>query len=386
MAELFTDNKIKTIAFYLPQYHSIPENDEAWGEGFTEWTNVKKAKPLFEGHQQPKIPLNNNYYNLLDNGVLEWQSNLAKTYNIFGFCFYHYWFKNGKKLLEKPAEKLLENGNINLPFCFCWANENWCKRWDGGNREIIIEQDYGNIEDWEEHFQYLLSFFNDYRYITFNEKPVFVIYRPEIIPNLDKMLSYFRKRTQESGFSGLEIMFQYPTYLDSNIYNEKLYDHYICFEPAHTLHSKRIQKERNSFNLKRHLKKIIGEVAYRRLGKLYGKIIPTKLDALRVEDYDGIWKDILSNSNSEKFIYGAFVDWDNTARKKTGMVVVGATPNKFKSYFIELVKKVKSSKSPNIIFINAWNEWGEGAYLEPDTLNEYDYLCAIKCALNDERF
>lgn len=135
--------KIKVIAFYLPQYHTIPENDKAWGKGFTEWVNVKKAKPYFKGHYQPRIPLNNNYYNLLNPDAQIWQSNLAAKYNVFGFCYYHYWFKNGKMLLEQPAENMLKNEEIKQPFCFCWANENWTKAWTGGEDDVIVEQDYG---------------------------------------------------------------------------------------------------------------------------------------------------------------------------------------------------------------------------------------------------
>lgn len=166
MAEVKDGKGVKLIAFYLPQFHAIPLNDQCWGKGFTEWTNVRKAQALFSGHDQPKIPLDLNYYDLMDDQVKIWQSNLAKKYGIFGFCYYHYWFKHGEKLLEKPAEQMLKNKKIEIPFCFCWANENWSKNWDGGDQEIIMEQDYGGKEEWERHFQYLLNFFQDERYIT----------------------------------------------------------------------------------------------------------------------------------------------------------------------------------------------------------------------------
>ena len=197
MAEINSNDDTKIIAFYLPQYHAIPENDQWWGKGFTEWTNVKKAKPLFEGHDQPRIPLNHNYYNLLDDNTKIWQANLAKKYGVYGFCYYHYWFKGGKKLLEKPAEQMLSNKSIDLPFCFCWANENWTRNWDGGNREIMVEQDYGNKDDWECHFQYLLQFFKDKRYITVDGKPLFIIYKPDLIIDIYEMVKYFRQSIVE---------------------------------------------------------------------------------------------------------------------------------------------------------------------------------------------
>ena len=166
---------MKVIAFYLPQFHTIPENDEWWGKGFTEWTNVKAAKPLFEGHVQPRIPLNNNYYNLLDDEVMEWQVELARQYGVYGFCFYHYWF-DGHMLLEKPMENMLNSDKINFPYCICWANENWTNAWTAnGDVKTLIKQTYGDREEWERHFSYLLDFFKDKNYIKENNKPLFVL-------------------------------------------------------------------------------------------------------------------------------------------------------------------------------------------------------------------
>ena len=189
MAEVKDGKGIKLISFYLPQFHTIPENDKWWGEGFTEWTNVRKAQPLFPGHDQPRIPLEGEY-NLMEDSVKIRQAELAKQHGVFGFCYYHYWFKGGRQLLEKPAQQMLANRDVDLPFCFCWANENWSKNWDGGNREVIMEQDYGTRSDWEKHFQYLLPFFRDERYITVDGKPLFVIYKPEQIIDLFQMVGY----------------------------------------------------------------------------------------------------------------------------------------------------------------------------------------------------
>ena len=158
---------MKIIAFYLPQFHEIPENNEWWGKGFTEWVNVKKAQKLFDGHNQPREPLNDNYYDLKDNSVMDWQISIAKKYGVYGFCFYHYWF-NGHLLLQKPVEAFLSNKKQDMPFCICWANEHWTNAWVSKANKVLIEQEYGKEEDWKEHFDYLLPFFKDDRYIKNN--------------------------------------------------------------------------------------------------------------------------------------------------------------------------------------------------------------------------
>lgn len=378
MAEINEGNNPKIIAFYLPQYHSIPENDKWWGEGFTEWTNVKKAKPLFEGHDQPKIPLNKNYYYLLDDNVKIWQINLAKKYGIFGFCYYHYWFKDGKKLLEKPAEQMLKNKDVDLPFCFCWANENWSRNWDGGNREVIMEQQYGYKKDWEKHFQYLLNFFKDQRYITVDGKPLFIIYKPDLIPDIYQMIKFFRKRMVEEGFSGLCCAFQFPTYYSDLFYREDIFDYMIGFEPTYS---------RNSFK-KSYSQKInlIRTVFGENIISKYRKIHPIqnynsiKPNHLTVFYYDETWENILKQKWKKDFIPGAFVDWDNTPRNKHGTMYVGFTIEKFKNNMIKLLKKAMD-ENKKMIFINAWNEWAEGAFLEPDDKYKYEKLEAIRDAI-----
>lgn len=389
MAEINNnDGKTKVIAFYLPQFHAILENDKAWGKGFTEWVNVKKAEPLFEGHNQPRIPLDNNYYNLLDTKTQRWQSELAQKYGVFGFCYYHYWFKNGKKLLEKPAENMLADKSIREPFCFCWANENWTKNWDGGNKEVIVDQDYGNEKEWEQHFLYLLDFFKDDRYITIDGKPVFVIYKPELIPNLKAMLDWFRKRSAECGFPGLDIMFQFPAYAFGSRHDEDMYDHYIDFEPAYYSAEKAHVNRTVSAKgiLKNKIKCILGPSISHKIARGIGMLSSVKKDSgkLSVIIYDDVWENILGRIYpNDKFIRGAFNDWDNTARKRTGSVYCGASPEKFGAYFGRLTDKVKKERRLDLIFFNAWNEWGEGAYLEPDTKNGYAYLEQIRAAINN---
>ena len=382
MAEVKDGKGTKLIALYLPQFHTIPENDQWWGEGFTEWTNVKKSTPLYEGHDQPRIPLNENFYNLLDDDVKIWQANLAKEHGIFGFCYYHYWFKGGKQLLEKPAEQMLVNKEVDLPFCFCWANENWSRNWDGGNREILMEQDYGGKDDWEKHFQYLLPFFKDERYITVDGKPLFVIYKPEQIIDIYQMMNYFKKRAVESGLSGLCLAFQFPTYYTDMFYREDIFDYRIGFEPVYSRNASSMQKPGMS-NKVSLLRKTLGEnvvSAYRKsrqgkTGSNWGKA-----QSLAMYFYDETWEQILKNQWTQEFLPGAFVDWDNTPRNKHGVVYEGFSIERFEKYMRCLIKRANEESKP-MIFINAWNEWAEGAFMEPDEKYGYQKLEAIKRAL-----
>lgn len=380
MAEINQNDKTKIIAFYLPQYHTIPENDKWWGKGFTEWTNVKKAKPLFTGHDQPRVPLNNNYYNLLNDDVKIWQVNLAKKYGVFGFCYYHYWFKDGKQLLEKPAEQMLNNQNVDLPFCFCWANENWSRNWDGGNQEIIMEQNYGNQQDWELHFQYLLKFFKDDRYITVDGKPLFVIYKPDLIADLYQMVNYFKSRAKQEGFPGVCFAFQFPTYFSDIFYRDDIFDYMIEFEPVFS----RSNVQRSQSKKVEAMRKIFGEnfiSQYRKRKGIKGYNY-NKPRYLSMFFYDEAWDTILSQQWDKKIIPGTFIDWDNTPRNKHGAMYTGFTIEKFEKNMSLLIKKSRENNK-NMIFINAWNEWGEGAYLEPDEKYGYKKLEAIKKALEE---
>lgn len=384
MAEVKDGKGIKLISFYLPQFHRIPENDMWWGEGFTEWTNVRKAQPLFPGHDQPRIPLGGEY-DLMDDAVKIRQARLAKEYGIFGFCYYHYWFQGGRRLLEKPAEQMLENSEVDFPFCFCWANENWSKNWDGGNREVIMEQDYGSSADWEKHFDYLLPFFKDKRYITVEGKPLFVIYKPEQIIDLHQMVRYWKKRAVEEGFPGLCFAFQFPTYYSDMYYREDIFDYRIGFEPVHA--RSLVSMKPGTAPRVRLMRKLLGEnavSAYRksRKGKLGGSW--AKPQSLAVYFYDEIWEKILNAPWTEEFLPGAFVDWDNTPRNKHGLLHAGFTVEKFREYMTRLIRRAREEDKP-MLFINAWNEWGEGAFLEPDEKYGYGKLEAVKSALLQEQ-
>lgn len=366
---------IKVIAFYLPQFHAIPENDQSYGKGFTEWTNVKKAAPLFEGHIQPKVPLNYNYYNLLNPGVMNKQAELAKKYGLYGFCYYHYWFSGGRKLLEKPLEMMLKDKTIDFPYCICWANENWTRRWDGGNNEVIVEQDYGNAEDIINHIDYLVQFFKDDRYIKEDGRPLLLIYKPELITNCGRYIRKLKNECIKHGYD-VKIGFQFPDAIIFGDY-QKYCDFYVEFEPTF-VQKLNIKNARTIFQNVFHdfYMSSYFEVFRNRIRRKKGTEMLQKLD------YDQAWMKILNHKvTSNKAVAGAFVDWDNTPRKSNGIVYIGATPDKFGYYFSKLIQKINREYDNSYVFVNAWNEWGEGAYLEPDENNGYEYLEAIQKAL-----
>lgn len=354
---------MKIICFYLPQFHRIPENDVWWGEGFTEWTNTKKAKPLYEGHRQPRIPFNNNYYNLLDEKVRIWQAELAKEYGIGGFCYYHYWFK-GKQLLEKPFNAVLKNKKPDFPFCLCWANEPWTRSWDGKTGEILMPQDYGDKEDWKQHFNYLLNAFLDERYIKIDDKPIFIIYRSSSIEKCSQMMDYWNDLAVSNGLKGIYFISMLTSF-DNYIIDD--FDAHLEFEPMYTI--------KHDMPLYLQAKRFIKKKLIQKFNK--GKIDKNSLDII---NYDLIWQRIIGRESKykKKTFLGAFVDWDNSARKGTrALIVEGSTPGKFKYYLDRQVQR--SLRMGNeLLFINAWNEWAEGTYLEPDTDYGYEYLEAVR--------
>lgn len=226
---------MKIIPVYLPQYHTIPENDKWWGKGFTEWTNLKAAKPLFEGHNQPRVPLNHNYYDLSDVDTLKWQCKIAREHGIYGFCMYHYWF-NGHLLLEKPMEMLLANPEIDINYCICWANHDWTDGWkaQAGNVRTLISHDFDDEDDWVNHFNYWLPFFKDPRYMKENNKPIVVIYIPHIIGKLNKMLELWTKMAKEAGFDGLTFMYQSAASALDDSWDRSHFDYGIEFNPGYS--------------------------------------------------------------------------------------------------------------------------------------------------------
>lgn len=354
----------KVIAFHLPQFHPIPENDAWWGEGFTEWTNVRKATPRYPGHPLPCVPLHDRYYDLTHPETREWQASLARRYGIHGFCYYHYWFQ-GKRLLEKPCEAILSSGEPDFPFCFSWANESWTRAWDGANRSVLIRQNYGSEADWLEHFQYLLPFFRDSRYIRLDGKPLFLIYRPADFPAVDAMMRCWEEWARQEGLPGLCFV-KTLTCFDARPAAPP-FSASACFEPW--------LSERRHARFRERVRKLAKRALYR-TAHWFGR------DWTFVLSYDVIWRDILRRRYGRHHFPGAFVGWDNTPRMgPRSRIVAGGSPQKFGAYMRDLLAIAQRDQAP-FVFLNAWNEWAECAYLEPDERHGYAYLEQFAAALS----
>lgn len=366
---------MKVIAFYLPQFHCIPENNEWWGEGFTEWVNVKKATRLFDGHNQPRVPLGEQYYDLLSDEVKSWQVQMARKHGVTGFCFYHYWF-TGHKLLEKPVEQFLANKDLNIDFCLSWANETWTNAWVSSNNKILIEQKYGSKEDWLQHFTYLLQFFKDDRYIKEDNQPLLVIYKPDLIECRKEMMEYWNELAIKEGFDGIKFAYQHPSYDYSNAVDKANFDYKIEYQPAYSRYW--INDKRKSF-ISLNMKNKIADFLRNKL-----KLSLTLRDEVELVSYSDVWNEIISHKGNSKgsIIPGAFVDWDNTPRRgKNGSVFTNANPEKFEFFFDKQVYNAIENYKSNMIFIFAWNEWAEGGYLEPDEKYKNKYLESIERVL-----
>lgn len=350
----------KILAYYLPQYHEVQENNEWWGKGFTEWTNVKKATSLFANHVQPRIPLHENYYDLMDKNTIVWQTKIAHEYGVYGFAYYHYWF-SGKKLLEKPAENLLKWKDINQRFCFYWANHTWYKA-ENGVKSILIEQKYGNIQEWRSHYEYCRNFFKDERYIRVNNAPVFVIYMPKKILFLSDMISFWNKWAIEDGFSGIYFIENKSSELQSRVSNltsAVLYRQPSCaFDKYY------------KFRLWSRIAK-----KYYFLAKK-APSIPYQIKYSSISDYEANIK-VKKNVGFKQYL-DISTGWDNTPRHgNRGRVVIGNTPERFKKT-LDVLYKRSLDMGNEFLFINAWNEWAEGMYLEPDEHWGYSYLEAVR--------
>ncbi|WP_314967536.1 glycosyltransferase WbsX family protein [Capnocytophaga gingivalis] len=364
---------MKYIAFYFPQFHPIKENNRWWGDGFTDWDLVKKAKKYDSEQNQPRIPFDSNYYDLSNSESITWQVELAKKFGLGGFNFYHYWF-DGKLILEKPMELFLENKNNELDFCITWANETWTKQWIGSSEVLIEQRHCNNKEIWNNHFNYLLKFFKDRRYIKIDNKPIFCIYRPELNKEMDEYIDFFNKKAIENGFKGIYFigMKSYDIDKESIVYRN--FNAKMFFQPRYLFNKKFFQRKSLTSKIEKKLR-LLPEKIQLFIGRM--KFLFEKNKKI---DYTAFGEELLNlaSNTKEKIYQSIIVDWDNTARyKKRSKFFINASPFNFEKYLSRLTK-IEKEKNNEFIFINAWNEWSEGAYLEPDTKNKCEYLEVIK--------
>jgi len=355
---------MRVIAYYLPQFHPIPENDEWWGKGFTEWTSVRHARPLFRGHQQPVEPGELGYYNLLDASVRERQAQLAQEAGIEGFCYWHYWF-NGKQLLEKPLQMVLESGKPDFPFCIGWANESWkAKTWidhQDAPDKMLIEQTYPEGDD-ERHFAAILPLLRDKRYIQVDGKPLLMVYRPLQLPDGKSWTAHWQQMAHDAGLEGLYL-------LGHALYSKEVDDVLqLGFDAVNLVPLG--DTKRNPWLALRH--------GWTLIRHLCGK-------SPLAYDYKAAIKVFASTiMRREDVVPTIFPNWDHTPRSKMkGFLLNGATPQLFRAH-AEAIRDIVNGKENQLVMLKSWNEWGEGNYMEPDKKWGKQYIKVLELVNNHE--
>jgi hypothetical protein len=356
--------KARVIAFYLPQFHPIPENDLWWGKGFTEWTNVAKARPMYQGHKQPHLPADLGFYDLRLAETRHAQAEMAASHGVEGFCYWHYWFGGGKRLLEKPFDEVLESGKPDFPFCLGWANESWTGVWNNDPKRLLIEQTYPGLDDDIAHFNYLLKAFSDERYIKIDGKPLLYVYKPLKLPDAKKRFDLWRDLAVKAGLKGLYI-------LGNNM---------LDFSDAESL------------GLDGAVISTLGVVSSKNatLNKFHriswGLRKKLNLGGPRIIEYSEAIKHLIPNL--KQFDFDAYPmilpNWDHTPRSgKKGLVLQNSTPELFQKHINDALDSVADNDDEQkIIFLKSWNEWAEGNYIEPDTEWGTKYLEVLNRALS----
>jgi len=345
----------RLLAYYLPQFHPIPENDEWWGKGFTEWTNTAKAKPLYPGHYQPHVPADLGFYDLRVPESRAAQAEMARRYGIEGFCYYHYWFA-GKRILERPFEEMLRSRQPDYPFCLCWANETWTGKWHGNPGKVLIEQTYPGRDDYTRHFRSLLDAFTDDRYVRVDRKPVFVVHNPEHLPDAREFTDCWRELALRSGLPGLHLVGASNEPWSAS---ENGFDAATC---------KRLFSG-----------SLLGEK--RMVSRLKSRVLRDILRYPRdIYRYERYLPKLLMPEGSREDVYPTVIpNWDNTPRSgRKGFVFHGSTPELFRSHLRATLEQV-AHKTPHkrIVFVKSWNEWAEGNHLEPDLRFGHAYLDVV---------
>ena len=340
--------KHRVIAINLPQFHPFPENDEWWGKGFTEWTNVTKARPRFKGHYQPHLPSDTGFYDLRLPEARQMQADMAREAGIYGFCYYHYWF-NGKQLMGRPVNDILKSGEPDFPFMLCWANENWSRNWDGGFSKVLIEQSY-SFDDDRNHMEYLCSkVFSDSRYIRVKGNPFFIVYKPDLFPDMKKTILIWREVASKYNME-LYLAFMERDYRNSSLFFSYGFDTAVDFQPRNMgdYCPKLSRWDKMNLKIKRRLKQPI-------------------YDLTSYEDYVNYQMSL--PHRDYKFYPCVTPNFDNAPRRPDQIFTafVGSTPALYGKWLRKIMNiYVPYSDEENFIFINAWNEWAEGNHLEPD--------------------
>lgn len=357
----------KIFALYLPQFHKVKENSQWWGEGYTDWVAVKNAKPLYKGHYQPQIPKDNDYYDLTNIDTIRKQCKVANQYGIAGFAIYHYW-SNGKILMDKPLQLLLKNKDIKIEYFISWANHDFRQTWFGGDGHIMQAQEYGDEKEMRNHYRYLSQYFADPRYLKIDGKPVINIYNIENIKNYEARLKLWNKLAIEDGYSGIYLIAtKSNTGVTSASLQKKPYvDAVFVFEPSNVRSNG--SNEEPIYIFARRLRTII----LRKINKYIKNKKPEFFD------YKSAYTRMLKRKPCGKQIYCVFPGWDNTPRYGgNGIVFRGSTPELFGEYTKKLYER-SVREGNELMIVNAWNEWGESAHLEPDEKYGYSYLEQIK--------
>lgn len=359
--------KARVLAYYLPQFHPIPENDEWWGKGFTEWTNVGKAKKLFPGHYQPRVPADLGYYDLRVPETREAQAQMAREAGVEGFVYWHYWFGNGKRLLERPFNEVVASGKPDFPFAVAWANQTWSGSLHGLVKGgTLIEQQYGGEADYTAHFEALLPAFKDKRYITCDGKPIFMVYEPHAVPDMAGFIQLWQRLAKENGLKGIYFIALCQNFeLDKE--KEEFYGDIIKmgFDAMNVMN---IQVRRNMIPFAR---------------RLWYKIIRTLFRTPKFIEYDDrAFMSEICFKNDNVFP-GIVPNWDHSPRSgRKGSVMLGSSPDKFRKTMQKMVERLQEKPADKrFIFIKSWNEWGEGNYLEPDLRYGNAWLEALRAAV-----
>jgi hypothetical protein len=371
----------RLIAFYLPQFHPIPENDEWWGKGFTEWTNVAAAKPLFRGHYQPQLPADLGFYDLRVPEVRVQQAELARSAGIEAFCYWHYWF-TGKRILERPFKEMLQSKEPNFPFCLGWANQSWTGIWHGAPNRTLIEQNYPGPTDWEAHFYALLQALHDPRYLRVRGKPLFLIYEPTELPEAAHMIECWQKLAIANGLPGIHFVAHVLSNKQPYNYLAQGYSGGVATD-VFRVSNLNIWRRAVAYYQRRNIPRpLLWPRAFlRAVGLKVRKHLQPYMSRPVVIDYEEAMGHFLDHVSDEPHSYPCVVpNWDNSPRSgRRAVVLQGSTPELFRVHLRQALDRVAVRHfEDRLVFVKSWNEWAEGNYLEPDTRFGHRYLDVVR--------